>query len=173
MASSGMASFFARHDLGKFSKLLVKLGVESPEDLELIKFNDLTDEGMEQAAAENIFNRIQQIIQKENIASDGETEEDDEECASAVSVSDGHIKKRPVCDFIMIPLDFGFVNTFHAISHAPFDANDLDSHSPQRIVALAGTSYWSCMCACTYSFGRCYFHLFFAVFYFIAIISLR
>ena len=73
-----MASFFARYGLGKFSKIFDDIGVESPEDLKLIEADDLTEEGMEQAAAEHLVNRIQQIIHKENIASGEETEEDHE-----------------------------------------------------------------------------------------------
>ena len=106
-----MESLFARHGLSKFSNLFDKLGVETPGDLKLVEVEDLTDEGMQQVAAENLVTQIQQIIEKENIGSDEktetdegetydeeETEEHEEEYEPAVSVSNGHINKSLVSD---------------------------------------------------------------------------
>lgn len=74
-----METFFARHGLGEFNEFFEDLGVESVEDLKFIDVNDLTDEGMDRAAAKNLAKRIQHIIQKENLGSDEETETDEEE----------------------------------------------------------------------------------------------
>ena len=76
-----MESFFARHGLSEFGDFFEDLGVESVEDLKFIDANDLTDEGMDQAAAENLAKRIKHIVQKENLGGgkEAETEMDEEE----------------------------------------------------------------------------------------------
>ena len=73
-----MESFFARHGLSEFGDFFEDLGVESVEDLKFVDLNDLTDEGMDQAAAENLAKRIKHIIQKENLGGDEETETETE-----------------------------------------------------------------------------------------------
>ena len=164
-----MTSFFARHGLSKFSNLLDELGVDTPDDLKLVDVDDLTAEGMQQGAAENLVTQIQQIIEKENIGSDEKTETDDgETCGeeeteeheeaydSAVSVPNGHINKSLVSDlsrYFRL-----FVNISNVISRPSFDL--LDSHSSQRSVPSTGTSYWSCMCAHVYQFGQSHLPLF-------------
>ena len=74
-----MESFFARHGLSEFGDFFEDLGVESVEDLKFVDVNDLTDEGMDQAAAENLAKRINHIVQKENLGGGQETEMDEEE----------------------------------------------------------------------------------------------
>lgn len=74
-----MDSYFAQHGLGKYSDFLQELGVESVEDLKFLDVNDLMDEGMDQATAQNLASQIKQIVDEEEIDDYNETEEEQTE----------------------------------------------------------------------------------------------